>query len=481
MYMSINRREKDGALSKSLEHKRNPFFLLSGGEKISSDGFLYAAIEVSEDIKNNHAFIEAHIYDLEENNSHYLEPVVLECVEADWVKDLHRNEDHVSWLELYHKALLFALELTDYSMPKIPDNSEIGDVVWFEVGFTPAGLLKGEAKLYTSLYSTGTDINITSCTLMKHGTGGDIPFSETGWIDSTLSQEPTTSFVDRIGKKLKGLDNNAGVALFDVGQGACQAVLDAEMKVPTLYIDFGGGVLGNINTFPSGYINFCFGEDPGIILSHWDWDHWSSAYRFPTALNADWFVPHAPHKPIQQAFAADLLQRGRLHIVPKEITLDLRIGGIHVETCNGKTVNDSGLAVTIYPSRSRRKNCLLPGDASYQYIPSVKSGGKFNTLCITHHGGRLHSSKVPKPKRGGRTVCSVGAGNTYKHPSLATLLEHCNQGWKMPLTTGLTQPRPSHIFVPWEGPPTLYNGGDGRRGTLLSLLSCRGICLEKVV
>ena len=67
------------------------------------------------------------------------------------------------------------------------------------------------------------------------------------------------------------------VAVYDVGQGAATALLSR--GVPTLYFDFGGSALGNWRSFPEPLNQFCMTANPPVVLSHWDWDHWSSALR----------------------------------------------------------------------------------------------------------------------------------------------------------------------------------------------------------
>ena len=76
------------------------------------------------------------------------------------------------------------------------------------------------------------------------------------------------------------------VAIYDVGQGACAALLAPPW--PSLYFDFGGGALANLRTFPPGLRRFCMTGDPPVVLSHWDWDHWSSARRDTRALERTW-------------------------------------------------------------------------------------------------------------------------------------------------------------------------------------------------
>ena len=119
--------------------------------------------------------------------------------------------------------------------------------------------------------------------------------------------------------------------------------------------------------------------------------------------------------------------------------------------------NDSGLAVTVYASSRKGRSCLLPGDAAYQCSPSVAATGeRFNALCMSHHGGCLHSNDYPSPKRGAVAVNSSGPGNTYSHPLFKTLAAHLGQGWPMPAQTGISGSRPCHVFLPWGKKPQIF-------------------------
>jgi beta-lactamase superfamily II metal-dependent hydrolase len=198
-----------------------------------------------------------------------------------------------------------------------------------------------------------------------------------------------------------------------------------------------------------------------IILSHWDWDHWSSVSRFPSLLESDWIAPLPPEKPIQQALAWILLGLGRLSLWLPGQPDRYRAKNLLLERCTGKTTNDSGIAVTLLGGSRQSKRCLLPGDAGYQHIPSVLAGARFNALSMTHHGGRLHSKLVPTPRRGAIAACSVGAGNSYKHPFWETVEAHREEGWPTPIPTGFFGHRPSHVFLPWEGKPTVVAGSCG--------------------
>jgi hypothetical protein len=57
-----------------------------------------------------------------------------------------------------------------------------------------------------------------------------------------------------------------------------------------MYADLGGGVIGHATSFPADFKRLCLTRSPTIVLSHWDWDHWSSAGRFPAAQTMTWIV-----------------------------------------------------------------------------------------------------------------------------------------------------------------------------------------------
>jgi hypothetical protein len=204
-----------------------------------------------------------------------------------------------------------------------------------------------------------------------------------------------------------------------------------------------------LSTFPKNFNGFNFPAP--VILSHWDWDHWSSVCRFPRLLDNDWFASLPPDKPIQQALAWILRGLGRLCLWTPAMPSRYESKNFRLERCTGKTTNDSGIAVTLFGGSSGRKSCLLPGDASYFHVPSVSAGERFNAWSITHHGGRLHSQAIPIPKRGAVAACSVDAGNSYKHPFWETVLAHHKSGWPTPVPTGHFGQRPSHVFFPWKG------------------------------
>lgn len=378
------------------------------------------------------------------------EPIYLECVDADWIDSIREAPQRVHDPELFREAPISVLELEKYPPPAFPAGLAPGENAWFIVIYSQTVEGENDARSYQALFSPGAPVRINFQEPMPADWARVGPLGDGKLFLERISQLSPRYVRQWTREEMSNVDCGGGVAIYDVGQGACQAVLDSQM-LPALYVDFGGGVLGNAKTFPTEYYGFCFTKNPSIVLSHWDWDHWSSAYRFPRALDADWVTPPVARKPIQEAFAADLCSRGKLHIWANSFPQRSRCNGIQVERCSGRTTNDSGLAVTVYPGAGSRRNCLLPGDATYRFIPSVAGGARFDAMSITHHGGRLHSALIPAPKRGAKMACSVGAGNSYKHPFLDTFEAHTGVGWPLPLSTGFTGTRPSHVLLPWEG------------------------------
>ena len=233
-------------------------------------------------------------------------------------------------------------------------------------------------------------------------------------------------------------------AVYDVGQGNANALLEPS-GMPVLYYDLGGGVLGNRKTFPAGLTRFCQTLDPLIVLSHWDWDHWSSAQRDVRALQRTWVVPRQKLGPTHTAFLGQLP-----HVLVWPAGVPAIGGGdIRVELCTGppSSRNDTGLALVWDPGE--RGRMLFPGDGAYTHVPS--GGLDWTSVVVPHHGGRTSLAVVAAPdgKPAGRLVWSYGAGNQYNHPLPATVTAH--GGWPQQLETptrgaaGL-----GHVHLYWD-------------------------------
>jgi len=266
------------------------------------------------------------------------------------------------------------------------------------------------------------------------------------------------------------LDHEAfAAAVYDVGQGNCNAVVDDEY-VPLLYFDFGGGVTRNAPTFPAGLRKFCFRHRPTIVLSHWDWDHWSSAARDVAAQACRWIVPRqmlGRLGGVHASMAANIVAAGKLLVWPTGNS-SISNGHLEIRKCMGKPRNHDGLALVISDPQSTGQPILLTGDAEYGSIPGAL-GKDYGALVASHHGGPMRSAAVPSSTTAAsnRVVYSFGAGNSYHHALGATRANHIAGGWTCSLDTDAAT-RPSHVGIGW---------GNVKPG---GVMPCAGACQLRI-
>lgn len=375
----------------------NPFFSPPGKAPMfeRERGYLYAAYEVTappEEAASGQGRREP-------------ERVFFECVvaEDDGYRAAYEARSGTD------KKQLAILELSGHKLPRVPEGVEPGDVLWYRFYFSKAPSGEEDGLLYLSLFSEAVLVRV------ELAGGGPIAVNAVpaGVDVPQVTGIPMVRPVKmRLRLQLEDLDTTGGVIAYDVGQGACHAAMNA-MHRPSLYIDFGGGVLGSTHTFPSEFKGFCVSHRATIILTHWDWDHWSSALRQPSALEAQWIAPELSKRlPIQTAFATELARRGNLHTWVASTGPSLRSRSLTIEKCTGKTSNDSGLAVTV-KLPGTRKRFLVPGDATYEFIPSASSSSGFDGLSMTHHGGVLYGKSYPKPKRRAAAIIHFCRGDEF--------------------------------------------------------------------
>lgn len=221
------------------------------------------------------------------------------------------------------------------------------------------------------------------------------------------------------------------ITVYDIGQGNLNGLWKSGAGA-RLYYDFGGPVTANRPTFPKNPGKLCFFHTPPVVLSHWDWDHWSSAGRYSQILDSHWIVPRCDDPGANhRALAWDLHRRGHLHIWPKGMT-EYDGQYFRIEKCTGSGRNDSGLAMIVHGEEGPdpRREVLLTGDAAYDCIPGVTNKARFGAVVASHHGAIVDSiSEVRPSPRGGALVYSVGNGNQFCHPRLHAELEYLQAGW----------------------------------------------------
>ncbi|HYC89450.1 MAG TPA: hypothetical protein VEO54_09585 [Thermoanaerobaculia bacterium] len=106
------------------------------------------------------------------------------------------------------------------------------------------------------------------------------------------------------------------VGVLDVGQANCNMLVDRNGHVIAFY-DFGyPSDLHGGGGFPAAEPATCFCHQPLIILSHWDYDHWSLSRRRIYAYNHEWLVPqqHIGTTTIAECLARILISNGRIYL-----------------------------------------------------------------------------------------------------------------------------------------------------------------------
>lgn len=260
-----------------------------------------------------------------------------------------------------------------------------------------------------------------------------------------------------LARKVAPRSRVAAVSVYDVGQGNWNALLGPD-DVPEIYFDLGGGVLGNLHTFPKPLTGLCTTNQPLVVLSHWDWDHWSLAERETSALSLTWIVPRQRLGPVHAQFLRRLLCKGEILVWPEGLE-SVEMGQVRIEKCTGsaKNRNHSGLAMVVSngaTSQQQTEKVLLPGDCRYTAIPGARDPNLVSVV-VPHHGGSLRSSFVPDPLvvPHGRLVYSYGGGNTYEHPCEVTEATH-RRKWASERRTSTRPQTPSseglgHVHLYW--------------------------------
>lgn len=265
-----------------------------------------------------------------------------------------------------------------------------------------------------------------------------------------------------------------GIVVYDYGQGDCSAIVDKKGR-PLVFFDMGGGTSTGSLTHPWhtawGSRKFARAawrqkvpdvtREPTILLSHWDADHYSTAWYLtkrridskqvpadaPDVVGLKWIAPRQRNKgPSTFAFAKELKN---LSCWPARTAAHrYRIGKktrLQVERCtgSGNDANLNGIAVVLErlgKANQPAEQMLLPGDAPYAYIPSCQRGAltKLTALLAFHHGSATHLRQarqyIPPPAtKAPRVVYTYGVkpdgGRCYGHPSADAIRVYTKLGW----------------------------------------------------
>lgn len=407
-----------------------------------------------------------------------------EGFDAEWFNQNPEPPSPVNWIEYYERAPLFVLEVfvepaqfgrfDAFETIHAADDEGDEPDEWFSITASPTeGRVLGEGEtpvfIYSNLYQAGIPASLkeigrpdgaTSARLRKTTSTSHIPDAKDKEVDTALN----------------AIGNIEYAVAYDVGQGNAIGFCNSKDWVEA-YFDLGGGVTRNAFTFPSALKSFCFTHQPAILLSHWDFDHWSSANRDINSLKSTWIAPRQTVGPTHVALMASITKAGgKLHLLSRTYPAVWR-NQIYVEHCTGKGRNHSGLALTLSEkSNGAGEHMLFPGDARYDHIPSFASAKQYLSVVAPHHGADMKKRLAPlcPSLPASRLVYSFGAGNSFHHPRLVTRTDHDKQSWRDPNVT-LSAPsyevretanrlRSSlgHVMLGWKTygtPPSLPCGG----------------------
>jgi beta-lactamase superfamily II metal-dependent hydrolase len=223
------------------------------------------------------------------------------------------------------------------------------------------------------------------------------------------------------------------IRMIDVGHANCAAIhVTRSPDSRTLgYYDVGSPVFFHGRTFPKNFVEHGRVPKTGfVILSHWDFDHYSLAVTRLKSLQAlQWYAPDQSVGP--NAARLQAILGGRLHVI--DATHVAILPSLNLWKGQGALSDRNNSGYVLKATRGQR-SALLTGDVGYEAIPpAVKTG--LTDLGVTHHGGN-GSANPPSARGDGHAVVSYGFPNRYGHPNETNLAAHLSAGWAVTRTAG---------------------------------------------
>jgi hypothetical protein len=226
-----------------------------------------------------------------------------------------------------------------------------------------------------------------------------------------------------------------GMRVFDVGQGDCIGLLDQSNDV-FLYVDYGGLQDHPDKTNPS-YTKVRLPETVKgrlvpIVLTHWDKDHYYSAYKKNVGAKAcEWLVPRQLASPQAVRFAATLSNAKCWPESEGATAVRIGVGSkrhVEIRKCKAYDAtavtedrNVSGLAITLVEvdATTNVAMMILPGDCHFDAIPNLPTA-PVRALVAYHHGSKVGWTSSTRSTIAGattpRAMCYSFGTNSYKHP-----------------------------------------------------------------
>lgn len=377
--------------------------------------------------------------------------IQLDAVDADQFDDL---EPEAMKGERIRHIGIAALEILSAGLPRwwrkqVPRLAEEGQ--WLQITFDQRSDAAWSTRYYRNLFmepvERPADVQSVSRKLKAR-------------LDAAFSLDDVPDATERTIRDAIARASGADfVNVLDVGQGSACGLWHSHSGAQ-LYFDLGGGVKANVRTFPTPDRPMCFRQRPPVVLSHWDWDHWSSAFRYDAALDCAWIAPRQKLGAVHRAFAYELHQRRRLWIWPSWLA-GFRGPQVTVGKCTGSTRNDSGLAMWVHVPQAdgSEQAILLPGDTEYSRLPVLPRPMPLHAAVVSHHGANLNSIASCAPHGpGSALVYSYGDGNTFRHPARQARADYRRSGWAPARTFQTVDPagrRPFDVAIPITSTPAV--------------------------
>ncbi|TOD30374.1 hypothetical protein CGJ66_23115 [Vibrio parahaemolyticus] len=237
-----------------------------------------------------------------------------------------------------------------------------------------------------------------------------------------------------------------GLNVEPVGQGSMSIISDSN-GMSKILLDSGHGT--PINKKAVSKKTYKFNDNLSsvetVFLSHWDEDHYQLAHHeyFSYLKDKYWFVPfsksaittdstrdaitYEPRLLVWETLV-DITENSKFYIIDHGNKGSIPLGAgknIYYE-CGRKehASNERGLVLTIeQKSKKANHRVLVPGDADYEYFPSLYDF-TYTGVIATHHGSNnLKSKDIPPPEKYDESmfILSFGFNDRYKHPSQAEI------------------------------------------------------------
>lgn len=345
----------------------------------------------------------------------------------------------------YEQALIYRIEIKTRVLPQLypalEDYLLAHQEKWFNFYVNPPTSNRSNSLLYTNLFTRPIPSQVYYNEVSsKHEQKLNKEFSLDTADPITIAELEALIAARTPGPQY--------LAAFDVGQGNSNGLISqGNSACPDIYFDMGAGVTGNRHTKPSP-LEFCFSNDPLIIMSHWDKDHWAGACPKENgtskALEMTWIVVNQKIDAVHKTFAMDIIaKKGKIRVLNMPAN---KVGvanlqnktSIHFMVGSGTTRNASGIVLSVenndpdYPV-----SWLLTGDCDYKYFLSTLAPSPPMAVIAPHHGADPKPNSVgPAPAHSDyrRLVYSFGGNNRFKsvtHPTTDSVKQHQMSGWNV--------------------------------------------------